>query len=259
MSFAAAPARVVDWAAMSDSDDDAAITPGNVSPIEPQTEVAYRAPPAMAEDSHTTPDASPVRELDFSDVSPINNAIAPATPPIRVMRSQEMRVVDGAVPYTFKSIWSVNAGHATTNLSKHAARRDTHNSSVCSVERVHSRACEQLTAILRANSGRIEYSDLMRESDWRAKFQPCFGSMFSFLKSNKNIFRYYRSTVELVEEEGIVSELLKVQWRDLKGLTPSSMVLNSLQTPTVEKTAAVHPAPSKADGVRSYSAVVGSK
>lgn len=263
MSFAAppaAPARIVDWAA-TDSDDDVAydsqMTPGNVSPIEPQTEVANRAPPAMADDAHMTPEASPVRELDFSserDVSPVNNGVAPATPPVRVMRSQEMRV-DSAVPYTFKSVWSVTAGPTANHFKtsrKEASNSHHHNASMSSVDRIHNRACEQLTAILRANCGRVEYSDLMKESDWRAKFQPCFGSLFSFLKRNKSSFRYTRSHVELVEEEGIVSELLKVQWRDLKGLTPSDMILSSLKASAAEETA-VADTPNK---VRSYSAAV---
>ena len=249
MSFAR-PAPVIDWAASSDDENENIVTPGNVSPIEPQTEAANRAAPAMADDSHTTPEASPVRALDFSDrdISPIDVAMV-STPPVRVLRSQEMRV-DSAVPYTFKSVWSVTAGPATHNRR---IAKDFDTSSTSSIDRIHNRACEQLTSVLRAHSGRADYSDLMKETDWRVRFQPCFGSLFSFLKRNKNTFRYSRSAVELVEEEGIVSELLKVHWRDLKALAPSDMILASTVATTKENTtAAAHPTV----GVRSYSAAV---
>eukprot|EP00658_Telonema_sp_P-2_P061230 TRINITY_DN49963_c0_g1_i1.p2 TRINITY_DN49963_c0_g1~~TRINITY_DN49963_c0_g1_i1.p2 ORF type:complete len:167 (+),score=54.23 TRINITY_DN49963_c0_g1_i1:175-675(+) len=164
--------------------------------------------------------------------------------------------VDSAVPYTFKSVWSVTAGPTANYFKNNRKEIHHHNTSMSSVDRIHNRACDQLTAILRSNGGRVEYSDLMKDSDWRARFQPCFGSLFSFLKRNKSSFRYSRSHVELVEEEGIVSELLKVQWRDLKGLTPSDMILSSLKASAAEETTAADPSES---GVRSYSAVAGLK
>eukprot|EP00742_Colponemidia_sp_Colp-10_P017726 GILJ01020411.1.p1 GENE.GILJ01020411.1~~GILJ01020411.1.p1 ORF type:complete len:178 (+),score=32.77 GILJ01020411.1:32-565(+) len=121
-------------------------------------------------------------------------------------RFQEI-TIQAAIPYTLKSVW------------KHASTPTPEGSGPCRPLHVN-RALEEVTTVLRQHCGRLEYSDLMAKVQWRSRFQSSFGSLFTFLKRNRTTFRYRQSVVELMDDETLVSELLKINWRADK--TPKS-------------------------------------
>ena len=75
-----------------------------------------------------------------------------------------------------------------------------------------NRALDELTSVLRQHNGSLPYDELMLKAQWRSRFQPSFGSLFTFLKRNRDIFHYQQSVVRLLQEASIVAELLKINW-----------------------------------------------
>eukprot|EP00758_Cryptobia_borreli_P004807 Tbor_TRINITY_DN4594_c0_g1::TRINITY_DN4594_c0_g1_i1::g.15888::m.15888 len=212
------------WADLSDSDDDtceetrpptsispiqhANVTPEPASPPqpqEPQTEVHTKAHTANIY-SNTDGGSGPARHLDFIADSQFDEEFVSVR---KVTRCQEMTVAS-VVPYKLRSVWTVTGGLPQTNSP------DRYHSAQSSVRKAESlrqgRALEEITSVLRANMGSMSYTELMKRTQWRAKFQPCYGSLFAFVKRNNAVLGYNKTIVSLIEAEGIVNELLKVQW-----------------------------------------------
>ena len=260
--------KAFNWA----DDDDSSSSDGEVMPTTSPSLVAADQPhPATpsrgtaAAASDTTPTAHTATAAD--DDAAVRELLLAITPS---RQSQEV-TIQAAIPYKLKSVWnaggtspapstpSVAAGpsSAAPTPARVAAAGGPSPSSAASKAATPSgaaagaasrplrmnRAVDELTSVLRANDGSLPYDELMASSQWRSRFQPSFGSLFTFLKRNRDIFHYQQSVVELVKEGSIVAELLKMQWGATSAVEVNSRICGytSAAAPAVGVTVGLSP------------------
>lgn len=125
-------------------------------------------------------------------------------------------LVECSIPYRMRSLCSMvpalqQHNNSTCSVLSEAAAATGRTSST-PMNRCQ-RAIDAIQKALRENNDEMKYNDLMKACNWRVRFQPLLGSLFTFLKKQPNCFSYKHAVVRLVPREAIVNELLAMSWK----------------------------------------------
>ena len=132
----------------------------------------------------------PLAEFEEDDISPNKSEV----------------LVECSIPYKMKSLCTMASSTPV------AATPDARSSTLTPGSR-HQQAIDALQKALQDNQGELNYNELMKACNWRVRFQPSLGSLFTFLKKQTKYFCYKHAVVSLVPREVLVNELLALNWK----------------------------------------------